>query len=312
MRPHVAVLFALVVSSSNAPAATWLSSSRSPAGVSVRWKQGSGFSARAGEQAPRAGRVIVQDEERRDVTAQQRAAAPDVAMLADDAGGLMVGAQSPETLQRLSGPEADDLFEDLGLEQATRMRLASGAGAALRGARVRMVLCDKLWIDGDQQWRARRELGLPLEIVPRRDPADVSRLRLDVLFRGRPVANALVRAWRQPRLEADHASVVAPFPVAPFVTMRTNVRGRVRLDVAPYGRYLVATSHALPSRERLVADWEVWQASLAFTREGMREREGWSSGPLRGTGLGTNPDLGDPGFGWPTTRRDRPGWGRAR
>ena len=41
-------------------------------------------------------------------------------------------------------------------------------------------------------------VGLPLELVPLASPGEAPRLALRLFYRGRPLAHALVKAWRQP------------------------------------------------------------------------------------------------------------------
>jgi hypothetical protein len=64
--------------------------------------------------------------------------------------------------------------------------------------RERYRRCCKAWLRGSDTRRAILPLGQPLELVPRSLPGAGPALRVRVLWRGAPLANALVKTWCQP------------------------------------------------------------------------------------------------------------------
>lgn len=255
-------------------------------------------------------RLIVRQAETRDL---EPVSFGSPRFVVEDGRGALVAYETEPATVTFDGAEFDARLEDAGLEGPARMRLASGATLQGRAARERSALCAKMWIGGADGRRIKEPVGLPLELVARRDPVRVSALKLQVLFRGRPLSGALVKSWMQP-LQADGSPVDPARRLGLPATqkLRTDARGMVRLDVSKRGEYLVATTHAVPCRDPHAADWDGWQATLSFARGADRP---WSSTePVRlsGTGLGHSSDLGDAGFGWSTSLRDQPGWGRNR
>ena len=255
-------------------------------------------------------RLVLRGAEESDlaaVTADEQPRFPSFAV-ADDRGTL-VAFESEPSIVKLRAGELDLHVEDDGLRGVAAMRDGS-----TRPARERRAACEKLWISGRDGRRVREPAGLTLELVPRRDPVNVESLRLQLLFRGRPVTGALVKSWMQP-LDGEGRPVAANARLGLPLRQRaiTDERGKVRLDVAPRGEYLVSAVHSVPCRDPTAAEWDTWWTSLTFAR-GAGALRARSSEPrmLRGTGLGTNPDLGDPGFERSTSVRDTPGWGRRR
>ena len=252
-------------------------------------------------------RLLLRGDEETDLAAGTSAEAPRWPAISRDDDGTLVALETEGEIVKLRGAELDLHVADDGLRGVARARAGS-----TRPARERRTSCEKLWLSGDDARRVREPAGLTLELVPRRDPSRVSSVRMQLLFRGRPVTGALVKSWIQP-LEEDGMPVAAQSRLG--LPMRwhglTDERGMVRLDVRTRGEYLVSAVHSVPCRDPNAADWDTWWTSLAFAH-GAGPRPMPSSEPamLRGTGLGTNPDLGDPGFERSVSRRDVPGWGR--
>src|SRR3989442_1133286 len=76
---------------------------------------------------------------------------------------------------------------------------AAGTSAPDPGARGdRLPRCAKSWLAGQDTERALGAIGLPLEIVPLAIPGSEAILPARVLWNGRPLPGALVKAWRAP------------------------------------------------------------------------------------------------------------------
>jgi uncharacterized GH25 family protein len=186
-----------------------------------------------------------------------------------DEQGAMVAYQSNFAKVELPAREFDDYLRLEGLEAPLEARRKLGIGAG--PGRERYARCPKTWIAGRRDAggavRAQRPAGLPLEIVPVSDPGGPNPLDVRVLWQGRPLAGALVRAWRRP-LARGWAPVpeAARDSVGMKLQVRTDARGEARLALEGDGEWLVATVHMIPCRDRREADWESWWASLTFAR----------------------------------------------
>jgi len=123
----------------------------------------------------------------------------------------------------------------------------------------------KTWIAGGDPRRVTRSYGLPLDLVPDVDPvAAKARVGFHVLYEGKPLAGALVRAWRRPWNAADSDSL------GPVAAARTDARGQATLDLRGDGRWLIACVHMVPSPDPAIADWQSTWGSLTFTRSGTK------------------------------------------
>lgn len=96
--------------------------------------------------------------------------------------------------------------------------------------------------------------GLPLEIVPLADPLSLKRgqrLAVQVLFEGRALAGAMVRA--------DYIGDTHGRP------LKTDARGRVQVRLGSSGLNVIKASHARARTDRTEADEDGFSATLAFT-----------------------------------------------
>ena len=181
-----------------------------------------------------------------------------------DEGGTMFGYESTFVPIELPAKQFDAYLKDEGLDAPLAARRTAHA---TQPARERYRRCAKAWFGGDDATRATRPLGLPLEIVPLTAPGDDPKLEVMVLVEGRPLANALVKAWRAPL----DTRGMAPDPetrdsTAVVAKVRTDARGRVTLSVKAAGEWLFSTVHMVPCREPDQAEWESTWASLTFAR----------------------------------------------
>jgi uncharacterized GH25 family protein len=186
-----------------------------------------------------------------------------------DADGALVAYQSNFAIIELPAQEFDDYLKLEGLTEplAARARLGEAAGPG----RERYARCPKTWIAGARRERAMKPVGLPLEIVPLADPGSASPLPVRVLWRGRPLAGALVRAWNSPLDSAwTPRDAATRDSVGPSIEAVTDARGEARLTLARAGEWLVSSVHMVPCAERNEADWESWWASFTFARAANR------------------------------------------
>lgn len=181
-----------------------------------------------------------------------------------DGSGLLFGYESNFASLTLDGARFDRYLEEEGLEGPRQVRRARGDAGP---GRERYRRCAKTYLAGIDSLRALEPLGMPCEIVPLSIPGRAPSLRVRVVFEGRPLAGALVNAWRQP-LEADaRPRDPARRAAAPLAwSGRTDSRGEAVIPVEASGEWLVSLVHMIPSRDPAAADWESTWASLTFAR----------------------------------------------
>ncbi|HEX9943951.1 MAG TPA: DUF4198 domain-containing protein [Thermoanaerobaculia bacterium] len=106
-----------------------------------------------------------------------------------------------------------------------------------------------------------RPLGQRLELVPEKNPYALiggGELPVRLLYRGKPLAGALVVALQKDRPEAK-------------VSARSDARGRATLKLDHPGFWLLKAVHMVPAPAETGADWESFWASLTFQLPGRQE-----------------------------------------
>jgi hypothetical protein len=183
---------------------------------------------------------------------------------ADD-GGALVAYESSFTPIELEAGEFDRYLKLEGLDEPLRSRARLGSKAG--PGRERYARCPKTWIGGRELGRLLRPVGLPLEVVPVGDPTSSSPVKVKLLFRGRPLAGALVRVWNQP---LEHGAMPRDAAerdsVGPATEVRTDRTGLATLSINGPGEWLVSAVHMVRCADRAEADWESLWASLTFAR----------------------------------------------
>jgi hypothetical protein len=181
-----------------------------------------------------------------------------------DGGGALVAFESDFLPIELPAAQFDDYLRAEGLDGP----LAARKGSATSG-RERYRRCAKAWLAGNDGARATATIGLPLELVPDAVPGAATTLGVRLLRDGRPLAGALVKAWRAPLAPSGAPLAVSERDsVAVAWQGRSDAAGRVTIPVREAGEWLVSAVHMLPSADRRQADWESTWASLTFARVG--------------------------------------------
>lgn len=174
-------------------------------------------------------------------------------------GLYVVGYASRDSIAELSAEKLARYVEEEGLEP--QLADATPAEPPIRDAFSR---CAKalLVVPGGETAGYDRRLGLPLELVPLADPhaapgasgSSAGRpagLPLELLYRGEPLAGVLVTAM----LRSD--------PLHP-VKAWTDRKGRVRLDLARAGVWLIKAVRVERTPEGSEVDYRSLWASLTF------------------------------------------------
>jgi len=248
----------------------WLAPSayRASAGdtVSLRVYVGTGFRGELKPYAPsRTVRFLLRATRELDLSRAARNGDRVMArFVAPDDGGALVAYQSNFADIELPSADFDRYLADEGLDAVRAARAQKPSGAT---ARERYARSPKTWIAGTDSTRASRPVGLDYELVPRGAPGARSALTVQVLFRGRPLAGALVRAWHRPLADPTHpVDAAARDSVAPVLRARTDGRGLATLAIDAYGEWMLSSVHMRPSADREEADWESYWASLTFAK----------------------------------------------
>jgi len=272
MRPLACAVLAVLVTAAPAGAHEfWLSPStyRPVAGdvVSVAMVVGTGFRGEVKPYAtPRTVRFVLRGARESDMSGLSTNGDPVSARFRVASGeGQLLAYESNFASIELPASDFDAYLRLEGLDGARAARAKLGAAAG--PGRERYARCPKAWIGTGAEARATQPVGMTMEIVPLADPTTAGTLPVRVLFRGRPLAGALVRAWNRPLVGgASPSDPAARDSLGPVVQMRTDARGEARLKAAGPGEWMVSAVHMEPSSDRAAADWQSWWASLTFGR----------------------------------------------
>jgi hypothetical protein len=185
-----------------------------------------------------------------------------------DDGGALVVYQSIFTYLDLPGDRFGEYLLQEGLDNARSVRDRDGQQAEIGHERYRR--CAKAWLAGRDPSRAQQRVDLPLEIVPLADPSKAKKLPVLVLWDGKPLEGALLKAWRQ-ALDAGHAgaaprSAATRDSVPPVFRGRTDRTGKITVSVDQPGEWMLNTVHMEPSADDQ-AQWESTWASFTFARK---------------------------------------------
>jgi uncharacterized GH25 family protein len=175
----------------------------------------------------------------------------------DRAGTWVVGYRSRPSSVRLEAAAFEQYLKEEGLERVIDERARRGEsrapGREIFSRSVKAILrAGGAGADGFD-----RVLGLTLELVPERDPANLpdGRLPVRLLHAGRPLEGALVVAMRKRAGESGPGEVTA--------SVRSDRDGRVVIPIAP-GVWLIKAVHMRRADAGTDADWESLWASLTF------------------------------------------------
>ncbi len=147
----------------------------------------------------------------------------------------------------------ENYLREEGLERIIEQRASGGARG--KAGRERFFRCAKsMVVSGSPPPQPSSASGLTLEIVPRFDPTRIRAgdpLPVTLLFRGRPLAGALVTVLSEE--DPSHA-----------IAQRTDARGEATLAAPGSGPHLVKAVWMEAAPPGSDVDWESWWASLDF------------------------------------------------
>jgi uncharacterized GH25 family protein len=175
------------------------------------------------------------------------------------AGAYMVVLQTDDLAQtHLPALRFNDYLKAEGLtpalEQRTRLQRMD-ADESESYSRCAKAIMQAGALGADAQAQITRPLGLPLEIVPERNPYAEHRsptLPVLVIYQGHPLAGALVKLTR---LESD---------ATPLETHLTDVSGRAVFVIPRSGTWLLNVIWTRPQPASAETDYETIFSSLSF------------------------------------------------
>ncbi|HTR96614.1 MAG TPA: DUF4198 domain-containing protein [Candidatus Acidoferrales bacterium] len=266
----VVVLAAAAIARSAPAHEYWLSPSRfnvAPSEtVTVAAFSGTGFRGEPRPWAPeRCVRFVLAEAGNRDLAPLARRGAIEWARcVPSDEGGALLAYQSNWARIELPAGRFESYLAEEGLDDALAARRREQTTAP---GRERYRRCCKAYLAGLDATRSTRVLGLPLEIVPRTRPGAGALMRVRVLWNGRPLAGALVHAWRSPFDTAGRPLDPATRDtVAACWSGRTDAAGGAAIPTREPGEWLLSVVHMQRCPQPDQADWESTWASLTFAR----------------------------------------------
>ena len=161
---------------------------------------------------------------------------------------------------QLEAEAFESYLREEGLERVIARRAADGESALpgleifSRNAKAMLVAPGAEAASRTPTWR--RPVGLTLELVPETDPRRPTaegRFAVRLLFRGRPLPGALVKALPKDGHER-------------LLSARTDAQGRVRFALAEPGIWLISAVHMIDAPAASGARWESLWSSLTFER----------------------------------------------
>lgn len=176
-------------------------------------------------------------------------------------GATLVAAVTHPRLIVLKPEEFNAYLAEEGLDAIVAARAARGQSKAEGRERyskvAKLALCGG---EAAEDVQSSQPLGLPLEIVPQTHPCSLragsqrhSRLRVRVLFQGKP----LVNAWVGAGYSGVHGH---RYPV----WVKTDRKGFASIPLDRPGLWFVRVLHMVPATESADADWQSWFSTFTF------------------------------------------------
>ncbi|SNS91036.1 Uncharacterized conserved protein, contains GH25 family domain [Noviherbaspirillum humi] len=172
------------------------------------------------------------------------------------AGIHLVSYDSQPSFIELPADKFHAYLHDEGLDRIIEQRKDAGQEARPGRERYRRNVKHLIRIGGVTDKTYALQTGQRLEIVPQNDPFESqppSSLRLAVRFDGKPLQNALVKAWhRSPRQTT-------------MLRARTDNGGNASFMLPFTGDWMISVVHMIPAEQKELADWDSFWGNLTFS-----------------------------------------------
>jgi uncharacterized GH25 family protein len=165
-------------------------------------------------------------------------------------GRHILAFESKYSLSNMQAEEFSAYLKEKGLERILAQRAQRGETQFLaRDAYTRHAKA-LIRVGDSRESTADRAVGLRLELIAEPVRGGATRV-FELLFEGRPLADALVTATRLGGADGDlHA--------------RTDKQGRATLILERAGVWRIGAVHMIEARDKNIADWESLWASITF------------------------------------------------
>lgn len=172
----------------------------------------------------------------------------------DQQGSLWLAVSTKPRLLELPAAKFESYLKEEGLDAVLKHRAGSSSPGRERYSKYAKSL---LHAGAPTPEFTAAPLGLPIEIVPLKDPAQLkpgAEMPLQILFHGKPAAGLqIVSAWAPPLGKSKHS-----------IVGRTDAKGRIDIPLEAAGRWRIHAVHMQPCPDKNEADWESFWASLTF------------------------------------------------
>ncbi len=178
-----------------------------------------------------------------------------VALAFEKPGTQMIALDTQAFSVTLAPDTFNAYLREEGLDHVLAQRQARPADASPVRERYRRHVKTLLRVGGRSDDTHRRTIGQTLEIVPIGNPlalAPGQALSMQVLFEGRPLGQALLKAWHQ---RGGQLTVLRT---------RTDTRGQASLALPWRGVWMVSVVHMVPSTDPGRFDWDSHWGNLTF------------------------------------------------
>ena len=172
----------------------------------------------------------------------------------EDPGMMVVAYYAAPTFVEVPPEKLNTYLSDEGLERVAASWMKSFAGK--KPWRENFARCAKSILRSDDAASDlyKKPLGLPLELIPEKDPsimAGKGTLPVRLLYKGKPLAGTLVVAI--PKLDPEKQ-----------IAIRSDKKGRVSFKLPHDGQWLIKAVHLFPAQTAGQAEWESLWASVTF------------------------------------------------
>jgi uncharacterized GH25 family protein len=170
-------------------------------------------------------------------------------------GTMMLTFRNHSSFIELDAQKFNEYLQEDGLQEAISYRAAHGETDSVGREYYQRSVKTLIQVGDKYTNTFKKQTSLPIDIIPLENPyalRDGEKMNVKVLFRQKPLANAMVRLWHR-----NNGQTVAR-------ELRTNDKGELNVQVFTYGRWMLSTV----KMERLTndpkADWQSYWGSLTW------------------------------------------------
>ncbi|MDO6426701.1 DUF4198 domain-containing protein [Thalassotalea sp. 1_MG-2023] len=170
-------------------------------------------------------------------------------------GTHVLGFESFHSFSSLEASKFNDYAKEEGLalivEERERLNQTQTRGREIYSRKAKTIL----QVGNKHTDNVTVAIGHMLEIVPLRNPyqlQDNATFPISVMFRGKPLSNALVDIARLDNTSSEKQA------------MRTNAKGEATFKIEAQGNWIVNVIWSVPNTERGTAEFETYFSSLTF------------------------------------------------